>query len=46
MDTNKKVDLTISGFGVAPGGDYGAVRICRGKITRLNLHRAYHHRLG
>lgn len=34
MDTNKKVDLTISGFGVAPGGDYGAVRISgRGKIT-------------
>ncbi|NLT98463.1 MAG: polymer-forming cytoskeletal protein [Christensenellaceae bacterium] len=34
MDTNNKVDLTISGFGVAPGGDYGTVRISgRGKIT-------------
>jgi cytoskeletal protein CcmA (bactofilin family) len=33
MDT-KKVDLSISGYGAAPGGDYGAVRISgRGKIT-------------
>jgi cytoskeletal protein CcmA (bactofilin family) len=35
MDTNtEKVDLIISGFGVAPGGDYKSVRIAgRGKIT-------------
>jgi cytoskeletal protein CcmA (bactofilin family) len=34
MDTTKKVDLSISGYGIAPGGDYGAVRISgRGKIT-------------
>jgi cytoskeletal protein CcmA (bactofilin family) len=35
MDTNtEKVDLSISGFGVAPGGSYASVRIAgRGKIT-------------
>ena len=35
MDTNtEKIDLTINGFGMAPGGDYASVRISgRGKIT-------------
>lgn len=33
MET-EKIDLTISGFGVAPGGDYSNIRIAgRGKIT-------------
>lgn len=34
MDTTERIDLSISGFGVTPGGDYGAIRISgRGKIT-------------
>jgi cytoskeletal protein CcmA (bactofilin family) len=34
MDTTERIDLSISGYGVTPGGDYGAIRISgRGKIT-------------
>lgn len=35
MDTNtEKIDLSINGYGVAPGGEYSSIRIAgRGKIT-------------
>jgi len=34
MDNTEKIDLSISGYGVTPGGDYGSVHISgRGKIT-------------
>jgi cytoskeletal protein CcmA (bactofilin family) len=34
MDTTERIDLSISGFGVTPGGDYRSIRISgRGKIT-------------